>query len=539
MAAVPPVVPPVAPVAPAAAAAPPAVVAPVTTSRELCDRPESDTRAGDCAAVLQASRAPATHADWVRAGKSRMALDNSVTTNACVGLFATPGSDPGRTRLLHAPRGPPAVIGRPTACDGQACASLDDVAAGAIQAVDSRGDFFDITPGVTISTTPAIGATLWAADPALTVIAPVTAAGQGRGVRVPHLMCVPPKCVCLLINRRLTPRQLTEEALVAVEADGDTADNDSLDDSRWAAKRIGGRPARLFGLVPGEPASLGGTDASKIGLGGGSFVPTKTSTTEDPCYDSSLWRQPTSRETQDSHRGASDPAGAMLDSDLGLAASTAQHDVIAHLSGVQGATIATLHDNSPTMRWQRGGSAATSGPAACLLRLQALHQRQYRHVPRHDPIPGKLGAVADAASRLSQLTDIRLLAFFDSNSPQERPWRLCALRSGMNLALTSSLSRARSEPESYLTGPERPIRCGSCGWNSAPATPWALSPPTTTLHRTSRSSLRGTVMDELHPAAGPFDPAQSRTPHVTSDRRTEAWGPRTSDWTPMGASTPD
>jgi len=178
MAAVPPVVPPVAPVAPAAAAAPPAVVAPITTFRELYDRPESDTHAGNYAAVLQAFRVPATHANWVRARKFRMALDNSVTTNAYVGLFATPGFDPGRTRLLHAPREFPAVIGRPTAYDGQAYASLDDVAAGTIQAANFRGDFFDITPEITISTTPAIGATLWAADPALTVIAPVTAAGQ-------------------------------------------------------------------------------------------------------------------------------------------------------------------------------------------------------------------------------------------------------------------------------------------------------------------------------------------------------------------------
>jgi len=217
-------VPPVAPVGPAAAVAPPAVVAPVTTSRELHDQPESDTHAGDYAAVLQASCVPATHADWARAGESRVAPGSSVTTNAYVGLFATPGSDPGRTRLLHAPRGPPAVIGRPTAHDGRACASLDDVAAGAIQAVDSRGDLFDITPGVTISTTPAIGAASWAADPALTVVAPVTAAGQGRGARVPRLMCVPPRHIRLFIDRRLTPRQLIEEALVAIEADGDTAD---------------------------------------------------------------------------------------------------------------------------------------------------------------------------------------------------------------------------------------------------------------------------------------------------------------------------
>jgi len=150
-------VPPVVPAVPAAAAAPPTVVAPIMTFRELCDRPEANTHAGNHAGVLQASRVPATHADWVRADKSLMALDNSVTTNAYVGLFATPGFDPGRTRLLHAPREFPAVIGRPTACDGQACASLDDFAAGTIQAVDFRADFYNITPEITIATTPAIG----------------------------------------------------------------------------------------------------------------------------------------------------------------------------------------------------------------------------------------------------------------------------------------------------------------------------------------------------------------------------------------------
>ena len=92
------------------------------------------------------------------------------------------------------------------------------------------------------------------------------------------------------------------------------------------------------------------------------------------------------------------PHGEITNSDLELAATIAHHDMIAANQGVAETTLATLHDNIATVMWNRKGSATTEGPAAYLLRLQALHARHYRYIPRHDFIPGHLNSMADKAS---------------------------------------------------------------------------------------------------------------------------------------------
>jgi hypothetical protein len=80
-----------------------------------------------------------------------------------------------------------------------------------------------------------------------------------------------------------------------------------------------------------------------------------------------------------------------------------------------------------TVFWQRKGAVSNSGPTARLLRLQALHQRQYRYVPTYDYLPGPVNIMSDDCSRSWDLLDSQLLHHFNSSFPQTRPWRLCPL----------------------------------------------------------------------------------------------------------------
>ena len=57
------------------------------------------------------------------------------------------------------------------------------------------------------------------------------------------------------------------------------------------------------------------------------------------------------------------------------------------------------------------------GPAAYLLRLQALHQRHHCYLNQPDYIPGPVNAMADDASRLWHLTDDAFLAHLTLTYP--------------------------------------------------------------------------------------------------------------------------
>jgi hypothetical protein len=69
------------------------------------------------------------------------------------------------------------------------------------------------------------------------------------------------------------------------------------------------------------------------------------------------------------------PKGSVTNSDLELAATIIQHDVICHNYDVRERTIHTGMDNQATQAWQQRGSTTTNAVPAFLLRLQAIHQR--------------------------------------------------------------------------------------------------------------------------------------------------------------------
>jgi hypothetical protein len=68
------------------------------------------------------------------------------------------------------------------------------------------------------------------------------------------------------------------------------------------------------------------------------------------------------------------PAGVVANSDLELATSLAQHDVLAQIFDIQEVMIHNSSGNMVMVWWQRKGVTSNSGPTARLLRFQALHQ---------------------------------------------------------------------------------------------------------------------------------------------------------------------
>jgi hypothetical protein len=88
------------------------------------------------------------------------------------------------------------------------------------------------------------------------------------------------------------------------------------------------------------------------------------------------------------------PDGDINNSELELAASVAQHDILAQQFDVREATIHNSSDNIATVCWQRKGATSSNGPNARLLCLQSLHQRHYRYVPLFDYIAGAVNTMS-------------------------------------------------------------------------------------------------------------------------------------------------
>lgn len=147
--------------------------------------------------------------------------------------------------------------------------------------------------------------------------------------------------------------------------------HDFLDDWRWLANALTQRPTRIAELIPStQPHTIGACDASGTGMGGVHFV-----------HDAQgklhplLWRQRFPQAVSDELVSFANPKGTVTNSDSELAGTIAHHDVLAHTVNIVECTVHTLSDNDPTVCWQRKGSTTTAGPAAYLLRLQALHSR--------------------------------------------------------------------------------------------------------------------------------------------------------------------
>jgi hypothetical protein len=142
---------------------------------------------------------------------------------------------------------------------------------------------------------------------------------------------------------------------------------------------------------------------------------------------------------------ADNPTGSVRISDLELAATVTQSDFLCQLVDVSGRTTHTVHDNMATVWWRKKGSITTTGPAAYLLRLQAIHQRHHRYLPQQDFIPGKVNIMADLTTRSWEISDSALLSNVDLRFPQTQPWTLCTLRKIIDSVITSALLKRRTK----------------------------------------------------------------------------------------------
>ena len=296
---------------------------------------------------------------------------------------------------------------------------------------------------------------------------------------------------------------------------------DAISDLHYLALDIGSRPTRLGEVVPDLPVAIGTADASGAGMGG-------TWLSADPAFHPLVWRERFPPEVQSELVSTTNPHGRITNSDLELAGQIAHLDVLNQHNDCRERTVSTLTDNISARSWQRKGSTTTLGPAAYLLRLQALHQRHHRYLNLPDYIPGPANAMADDASRLWHLTDAAFLHHLNSTYPQNRPWKLCPLRPEMNSALISALQCKRSEPAQFLHAPDPRITPGFDGaiiaksWKSIPcSTKWS------TPSRSSKSLPHVGAREKLHPSVTLSDLAQWKAPFVPSARRWPAWGPRT------------
>jgi hypothetical protein len=185
-------------------------------------------------------------------------------------------------------------------------------------------------------------------------------------------------------------------------------------------------------------------------------------------------------------------------------------------------------DNTPTVAWRTKGSTSTTGPAAYLLRLGALHQRHYRYKARFFHIAGKTNAMADDASRLWHLSDADFLAYFNFTYPQNEPWQLLPLRSEMRSALLTSLWRKRATLPEISSAPCSATATSSDGRTGAPST---TSTPSLTASKTPypifKPSPSSTETAESPPAGSGSDLDQLKMSYVSWGRRSSNWAPRT------------
>ena len=318
---------------------------------------------------------------------------------------------------------------------------------------------------------------------------------------------------------------------------------DQLKDFLWLANDVSSRPTHLSEIVPTPPTYYGAMDAARAGMGGIWFPPGPPAPlalqphTQDQLQAPILWRAPFPQHIQNKLVSFQHPLGSITNSDLELAGTIAHDDILASEVPVHHLTTCSMSDNTPAVAWRTKGSTTTIGPAAYLLQLSAIHQRHHRYKPELHHIPGTANVMADDCSRLWTLTDSQLVSYFNSTYPQTASWQLRHLRPEMLSALTSSLLRKRSTPESYLHETAKPKRPGSYGRRFAPP---SLSTRTfrrwPTLSLYSRPSPSVGVMDAALPVATPTELARWRMPYGLSARRWPEWGPKTLGST-VGATT--
>jgi hypothetical protein len=282
--------------------------------------------------------------------------------------------------------------------------------------------------------------------------------------------------------------------------------------------RTSARIAEL--ILAGTPATIGAQDAAGTGMGGVHFVPLP-----DGTIAPLLWQSPFPPAVQARLVAYANSDGTITNSDLELAASVAQHEVLVTQVDAREATIHNFSDNIAKVFWQRKGAVPNSGLTAQLLRLQALHQRQHRYVPTYDYLPGPVNIMSDDCSRRWDLSDSQLLHHFNSSFPQTRPWRLCPLSRQMHSALISALLMKGSGQELPRSELMPWTSIGDDGNNSAWTTMWNHTSKLGVIpSQLSKSLANGIVMGDSPPCTTLSKLARWKTPSAQWARRMPDWG---------------
>jgi hypothetical protein len=115
-----------------------------------------------------------------------------------------------------------------------------------------------------------------------------------------------------------------------------------LQDFRSLARDLKNRPTRIAELIPANtPATIGAQDAAGTGMGGVHFVPLP-----DGTIAPLLWRSPFPPAVQTCLVSYANPDGTITNSDLELAASVAQHEILVTQVYAREATIHNFSDNT-------------------------------------------------------------------------------------------------------------------------------------------------------------------------------------------------
>ena len=347
----------------------------------------------------------------------------------------------------------------------------------------------------------------------------------------------------------------------------------AIADFATLANDIINRPTRIAELVPLHPSVAGAHDASGKGAGGVIFAANHVDARPGQCTESSqpttppsspivslppeytpwtmitddvktapnadlapssgehhsiVYRTPFPPEIRQQLVSFQNPTGEVNNSDLELAGSLLHHEAIVQNFDVRERTLASYADNTPTVYWQRKGAVTSVSAPPRLLRLQTLHQRRHRYVPRHDFIAGENNKLADDASRLSHLTDSQFLYYFNTKYPQRLSWRLWTPPLQLQQLLTSTLlgSASTQEYAPPLTAPLPAIGADGARFASSwPSTPYSHNSRTPS--RYCKSSLLDTGQAKLHQVEKGSGHELWKVPYGRLGKRLPVWGPLT------------
>ena len=351
--------------------------------------------------------------------------------------------------------------------------------------------------------------------------------------------------------------------------------HDAMEDFRWMADDICSRPTRIAEVVPETPAAIGMSDAAGPGMGGvwlpgsdevylaslkSSLTPAldvrfkaevgaaaleagQRGASRDASQGSDtpggtvatpiLWRHRFPQDIVSDLVSSANPHGSINNSDLELAGIIGNNDVLAHVADILETTTATGTDNSSALSWSTKGAVSTSGPAAYLLRLQAIHQRRYRYQQRNFFVPGVANRMADDCSRLWHLSDSELLSYFNSTYPQTKCWQLCHLNAETASEIHSALRckrRSLREVQGVLKAVPMRSTDGESGAQLGTLIPPSASSPTPS--RSCSHTPSSTATGPWQLSVSPFAHGNRKRLFDSLAKRSKLWATGTSVSTP-------